>query len=59
MRKQLGVLLLAMAASAAGLAAQGATSKPSDIFVSVAFSGGRKKAFTLKDNRSGVSYRTR
>jgi hypothetical protein len=55
MRKQLGVLLVAVATSVAGLSAQGSTNKPNSIIIIGCLQGGGK-AFTLKDNRSGRSY---
>lgn len=55
MRKQLGVLLVGLAASVAGLTAQGSTNKPNSIIV-IGCLQGTQKAFTLKDSRSGRSY---
>jgi hypothetical protein len=59
MRKQLCVLLIGMAASVAGLTAQGSASKPADnnIVIIGCLQGGAQNAFTLKDVRSGRSYR--
>jgi hypothetical protein len=55
MRKQLVVLLIAVATSVAGLSAQGSTSKPDSIII-IGCLQGSAKAYTLKDNRSGRSY---
>ena len=57
MRKGLCVLLVGMAVSVAGLSAQGSGSKPASIVIIGCLQGGAQNGFTLKDNRSGVSYR--
>ena len=57
MRKGLCVLLVGMAASIADLSAQGSGSKPANIVIIGCLQGGAQSGFTLKDNRSGVSYR--
>src|ERR1700704_5814386 len=57
MRKQLCFLLIGMAVSVAGLMAQGSGSKPANNVVIIGCLQGGANAFTLKDYRSGLSYR--
>jgi hypothetical protein len=57
MRKQLGVLLIGMAASIASLSAQGSGGKADQIVIIGCLQSGPQNAFTLKDVRSGRSYR--
>ena len=57
MRQQFCVLLIGMAVSAASLMAQGSTAKPAGIVIIGCLQGGPQNSFTLKDDRSGRSYR--
>jgi hypothetical protein len=57
MRKGLCVLLVGMAVSVAGLSAQGSGSKPGAIAIIGCLQSSGQNAFSLKDDRSGVSYR--
>jgi hypothetical protein len=58
MRKQLCVLLIGMAASAASLMAQGSTARPANQVVVIGcLQGGAQNGFTLTDDRSSKAYR--
>ena len=57
MRKGLCLLICGMAVSIAGLSAQSTTNKPANVMIIGCLQGGgAQKTFTMKDDRSGVSY---